>query len=67
MSEEIVEFLIQWQSETNKCIRCTAWFSTEKRLQEYIKQRNITPIKIWRERSTLVDGKVVSVVKENYE
>ena len=66
MSEEIVEFLVQWQSE-RKCIRCTAWFSTEKRLQEYIKHQKITPIKIWRERSTLVDGKVVSVVKENYE
>jgi hypothetical protein len=67
MSEEVVKFVVQWKSETNKFILCTASFSTEEYLQEYIKHRNITPIEIWRERSTLVDNKVVSVVKENYE
>lgn len=65
MSEEVVKFLVQWQS--GKSVLCTAWFSTEEYLQEYIKHRKINPIKIWRERSTLVDNKVVSVVKENYE
>ena len=66
INEEIVKFVVQWQSE-REYIRCTASFSTEKYLQEYIKNRNITPTKIWRERSTLVDNKIVSVVKENYE
>jgi hypothetical protein len=65
--KEVVKFVVQWQSENNKYIRCTASFSTEEYLWEYIKHRNITPIKIWRERSTLVDNKVVSVVEENYE
>lgn len=67
MSEEVVKFVMQWKSEKNKFILCTASFSTEEYLREYIKHRKITPIEIWKERSTLVDNKVINVVKENYE
>jgi hypothetical protein len=66
MSEEIVKFVVKWQSK-RKSILCTASFSTEEYLWNYIKNQEITPLKIWKERSTLVDNKVVSVVKENYE